>query len=489
MRAMRRVALVLGAALVLLAAVLGVNALAPGVPQEPASAVPPLPLDRDALARRLAAAIQIATISRGDGAPPDLPALRELHARLEDSFPKLHRALEREIVAEGSLLYRWPGREAAAAPVVLMGHLDVVPVEPGTEGRWTHPPFSGAIDGGFVWGRGTLDDKVSVLGTAEAVEHLLGEGFVPRGTVYLAFGHDEEVGGEAGAAAIAARLGERGVRAAFTIDEGMGIVARGLVPAVTRDVALIGLAEKGYLTLELVATANGGHSSTPPRETAVGRLACALARLESHPLPQAVRGPVAAMFEHLAGEAEFPMRVVLRNRWLFDPLIVRVLSREPAQAAMLHTTMAPTLLRAGVKDNVLPSEARAVVNFRILPGDTVDGVVAHVRGALADPGVELRVLDAREPSRTADPASEAYRTVARTVREVFPGAVVAPGLVLGGTDSRHYGDVAAQSFRFVPLRLSPDDLKRIHGTDERVAIDDYVGVVRFFVQLVKNAAG
>jgi carboxypeptidase PM20D1 len=180
---------------------------------------------------------------------------------------------------------------------------------------------------------------------------------------------------------------------------------------------------------------------------------------------------------------------VLRNRWLFDPLILRALSREPAQAAMLHTTMAPTLLRAGVKDNVLPSEARAVVNFRILPGDTVEGVVAHVRGALADPGVELRVLDAREPSRAADPASEAYRTVARTVREVFPGAVVAPALVLGGTDSRHYGDVAAQSFRFVPLRLSPDDLKRIHGTDERVAIDDYVGVVRFFVQLVKNAAG
>jgi carboxypeptidase PM20D1 len=489
MRAMRRAALVLGAALVLLAAVLGVNALAPGVPQEPARAVPPLPLDRDALARRLAAAIQVATISRGDGAPADLAALRDLHAHLEDSFPKLHRTLEREIVAEGSLLYRWPGREAAAAPVVLMGHLDVVPVEPGTEGRWTHPPFSGAIDGEFVWGRGTLDDKVSVLGAAEAVEHLLGEGFVPRGTVYLAFGHDEEVGGEAGAAAIAALLEERGVTAAFTIDEGMGIVARGLVPAVTSDVALIGLAEKGYLTLELIATANGGHSSTPPRETAVGRLARALARLESHPLPQAIRGPVAAMFDHLAGESELPMRLLLRNRWLFEPLILRVLSREPAQAAMLHTTMAPTLLRAGIKDNVLPSEARAVVNFRILPGDTVEGVVAHVRGTLNDPDVELRILDAREPSRSADPASEAYRTVARTVREVFPGAVVAPALVLGGTDSRHYGEVAAQSFRFVPLRLSPDDLKRIHGTDERVAIDDYLGVVRFFVQLVKNAAG
>lgn len=486
---MRRLALAFGAALVLLAAVLLANALRPGVPQEEAAALAPLPLDRDALARRLSRAIQVPTVSRGDAAPPDLEALRALHAHLERSFPKLHRALAREVVANGSLLYRWPGREAGAPALVLMGHLDVVPVEPGTEERWTHPPFSGAMDGEFVWGRGALDDKVSVLGAAEAVEHLLGGGFVPRRDVYLAFGHDEEIGGNAGAGAIAELLRERGVAAAFTLDEGPGIVARGLVPAVLTDVALIGLAEKGYLSLELVATASGGHSSTPPRETAVGRLARALARLESRPLPQSIRGPVADMFDRLAGEMALPMRLVLRNRWLFDPAIRRALSREPAQAAMLRTTMAPTMLRAGVKDNVLPSEASAVVNFRILPGDSVDGVIAHVRGAVDDPQLELRTLQAREPSREGDPASESYRTVARTIREVFPGLAVAPALVVGGTDSRYYEEVASQNFRFMPLRLSPEDQKRIHGTDERIAIDDYLGVVRFFVQLVRNAAG
>ena len=312
---------------------------------------------------------------------------------------------------------------------------------------------------------------------------------MPRRTVYLAFGHDEEVGGAEGAGAIARLLGERGIRLAYTIDEGMGIVARGLVPAVPADVALIGIAEKGYLTVEVVASASGGHSSTPPPETAVGRLSRALARLEANPQREAIRGPVAAMLDCLSTESAFGMRLVLRNRWLFDPLIRAALRREPAQAAMLHTTTAPTLLRAGVKDNVLPSEARALVNFRILPGDSVEGVIAHARRALGDAGLELRVIEAREPSPTADPHSESYRALARTIREVFPGSLVAPALVLGATDSKHYVGVAEQSFRFVPLRLAPDDLKRIHGTDERVEIDAYLGVVRFFAQLLRNTAG
>jgi carboxypeptidase PM20D1 len=486
---MRRIALLFGLALAILVLVLAANTLRPGAAQEPAEPAPPLALERDEIAARLAAAIRIPTISRGDGQPPDLAPFRAHHALLARQFPRLHAALEKEEIAGGSLLYRWPGRDASAAPILLMGHLDVVPVEPGTEERWTHPPFAGAVDAEFVWGRGALDDKVSVLGIAEAVERLLRDGFSPSRTVYLAFGHDEEVGGELGAGAMAAQLAERGVRLDFTLDEGMGIVGRGLVPAVEKDVALIGVAEKGYLTLELVATTAGGHSSTPPRETSVGRLARALARLEERPLPEAIRGPVAAMFDRLAPESALGMRLLLRNRWLFDPVLRAALRREPAQAAMLRTTTAPTVLRAGVKDNVLPSEARALVNFRILPGDSVAGVVEHVRRAIGDPDLEIRTLEAREASATSDPDSASYRLLARTIREVFPGAAVAPALVLGGTDSKHYGAVAAQSYRFVPLRLSPEDLKRIHGTDERIAIDGYLAVVRFFVQLVRNAAG
>jgi carboxypeptidase PM20D1 len=484
---MRRIAAALALALAILAAAVLANGLWPAPRPEPAQPVARIPLPREALAERLSRAIQVETVSRGVGQPPEPALLRELHGRLARSFPRLHRALEREVVAGGSLLYRWPGREPARAPLLLMGHLDVVPVEPGTESRWTHPPFSGFIDERFVWGRGSLDNKASVLAIAEAVELLLQEGFAPRRTVYLAYGHDEEVGGVAGAAAIARLLAERGVRLDFTVDEGMGIVERGLIPGIPSDVALIGIAEKGYLSLELVARASGGHSSTPPPVTAVGRLARALVRLEERPLPESLRGPVAAMFDGLAGEAELPLRLVLRNRWLFDPLLRAALRREPAQAAMLHTTTAPTLLRAGIKDNVLPSEARAVVNFRILPGDTVEGVIAHVRGAIGDPEIELHPLEAREPSPAADPDSDGFRTLSRTIRELFPGTVVTPALVLGGTDSKHYVGVASHSFRFVPLRLAPEDLKRVHGTDERVAIDDYLDTVRFFAQLLRNA--
>jgi carboxypeptidase PM20D1 len=497
---MRRFGLALAAALGILAVVLVGNALRPAPALPAVASVAPRPLDRLALAERLARAIRIETVSRGDAgcsggapaeggdAPPEPAALAALRDQLARDFPRLHAALERETIAGGSLLFRWPGSDPGLAPILLMAHLDVVPVEPGTEARWTHPAFSGAIDGEFVWGRGALDDKVSVLGLAEATELLLAEGFAPRRTVYLAFGHDEEIGGKFGAKAIAATLAARGVRLAYTLDEGMGIVMRGLVPGLDRDVALIGVAEKGYLSLELAASAAGGHSSTPPRDAAVYRLSRALARVEQRPQPEAIRGPVAAMFDALAPHGSFPIRLALRNRWLFDPALRAMLRREPAQAALLHTTTAPTCLRAGVKDNVLPSRATAVLNHRVLPGDRVDDVVARVRAAVADPQVELRVIEGREASPSADPASEGYATLASTIREVFPDTVVAPALVLGGTDSKHYVGVAEQSFRFVPLRLSPEDLKRIHGTDERVAIANYLDVVRFFARLIENDA-
>ncbi|HVH07132.1 MAG TPA: M20 family peptidase [Myxococcota bacterium] len=486
---MRRLAALVGGALLLLIAVLVANTLRGGPAEEAVEPVPPLALDRLALAERLSRAIQIETITLAEDAPLRFEAFRELHDVLAESFPRLHAVLEREVVAEGSLLYRWAGTDPSAPPILLMGHLDVVPIEPGTEERWTHPPFAGTVDTEFVWGRGTLDDKVSVVGICEAVEHLVAAGFVPKRTVYLAFGHDEEIGGNVGAKSIAALLQSRGVKLEFTIDEGMGIIGRGLLPAIDHEIALIGLAEKGYLTLDVIATAMGGHSSTPPEQTAVGRLARALTRLEADPQPEAVRGPVAHMFDALANESSFWMRLVLRNRWLFDPVLRAALRREPPQAAMLHTTTAPTMLQAGVKDNVLPTEARATVNFRILPGDSVASVTEHARRAIADPGIELRARAANEPSPTSDPTSPSYRTVARTIRQVFPGAGVAPALVLGGTDSKHYREVAEQSFRFVPLRLAPEDLKRVHGTDERISIDGYADVVRFFVQLLQNAAG
>jgi carboxypeptidase PM20D1 len=484
---MPRILACLAALLLLLCAlILGIG-LGGGPAADPASPTPPPVLDSERLAGRLAAALRIPTVSFGGDFPTDVAPFLELHDLLEASFPRTHRTLRREVVAGASLLYHWPGSEAGLPPFVLMGHLDVVPVEPGTEDDWVHPPFSGFVDGAFVWGRGALDDKVSVLAALEAVEHLLGEGFQPERGLYLAFGHDEEEGGDEGARALAALLAARGERVQFTLDEGSGILGSDVLPGLRSDIAVISTSEKGYLTLELIARGQGGHSSTPPRQGAIGRLARALRRVEAQPVPDVRGGPADALLDHVAGHVTWPARLVLRNRWLFGPLIRAALRSQPPSAALLHTTTAPTILRAGIKDNVLPSEARATLNFRVIPGDTVDGVVAHVRRAVADETIEIEIIEAREPTPPQSADTEGFRIVSQVARSVFPGLAAAPGLTLAGTDSKHYVDVADTNLRFLPLRLTAEDVKRIHGTNERISIELYRDAVGFFVELVRRA--
>jgi len=485
---MRRTLGLLLALLVAVSAVVLARGLGGGPAQDPAPPVTPPPFDEAAIAGRLAASLRIPTVSFGPEAPTDTALFVRLHRLLEASFPRTHAALEREVIAGASLLFHWPGSDRSLQPFLLMGHLDVVPVEPGTEDVWQHPPFSGFVDGTFVWGRGALDDKTSVVGALEAVEHLLGEGFEPKRSLYLAFGHDEEEGGAEGARAIAELLAKRGVHLQFTLDEGSGILGAGLLPGLDNDIAMISPAEKGYLTLELIARAPGGHSSTPPPVGSIGRLARALRRLEAQPVPAPPDGPAEELLDHIADHVRWPARLVLRNRWLFGPLIRAGLASQPAGAAMLRTTTAPTMLHAGIKENVLPSEARATVNFRIIPGDTVESVVAHVRRAVADPELEIEVREGREASPPQGADTEGFRIVSRVVRSVFPGIATTPGLTVAGTDSKHYEDVADTTLRFMPLRLTGEDVKRIHGSNERISIASYRDAVGFFVELVRAAA-
>ena len=445
------------------------------------------PLDRAALAERLARAVRIETVSRGDGRapgsrrPPRAP--RAPRARLP---PTARGARARRSWPRARSSTAGPARDAGLAPILLMGHLDVVPVEPGTEARWTHPPFSGA-------GRRRASSGAAAPSTTRcrcSASPRRRSSCSARASRRAARSTSRSATTRRSAATSAPRP-SRGpspsaaCRLAFTLDEGMGIVERGLVPGLDGDVALSASPRRATVSLELVANAPGGHSSTPPRDTAVGRLARALARVEAHPQPEAIRGPVAAMFDSLApATSSFGIRLALRNRWLFDPAIRAALRREPAQAALLHTTTAPTVLRAGVKDNVLPSEAHAV---REPPGAARRHRRrrrrARARAPIDDPAVELRVLEGREPSPTADPGSRELRASSRrTIREIFPGH----GGGARPRPRRHRQQalrrVAEQSFRFVPLRLAPEDLKRIHGTDERIAIDNYLDVVRFFVR-------
>ena len=484
---MKRVLLVAAIFLVILLTVLLVRTMGASSLQlavEPA--VQPLGPSLDAAVGRLAAAVSIATVSHESGRVADPGAFRSLHALLEESYPRLHQALEHETVAELSLLYRWPGIDASIAPALLLAHQDVVPVEPGSDGAWQYPPFAGTVAGGFVWGRGTLDDKASLMAILEAVEGLVGQGWAPRRTIYLGFGHDEEVFGRFGAAQIAARLHQRQVHLALVLDEGMVLKQDGL-PGLPVPVALVGVAEKGLLTLALDVTQEGGHSSMPPAESAIGILSAAVARLERRQMPLHSGGVMDELLRHAGPEMGLPMRLVLANRWLFGRLVARKFAASPPGAAMMRTTTAPTILQAGVKENVLPRAARAVVNFRIHPADSVASVRAHVERVVDDPRVVITELPGSgEPSSVSSSTSASYRALARAVRAVFPEAIVAPSLVLAATDSRYFAEIASDIYRFAPLVLRDGDLPRVHGVDERIAVADYERAIRFYAQVVRN---
>ncbi|MBI3792196.1 MAG: M20/M25/M40 family metallo-hydrolase [Gemmatimonadetes bacterium] len=440
----------------------------------------------DTLAQHLAQAVRFGTVSWSDTLPPNVPALDSLHQWMVKTFPRVHATLKVEKIEE-SWLYTWEGSDSRAAPVLLMAHLDVVPVEKGSEGTWKHPPFSGDIAEGYVWGRGTLDDKVNAVAELEAIEGLLAKGLTPKRTVLLAFGHNEEVLGS-GARAIAKALEQRGVRLDLVIDEG-GALADSVFPGLAKPTAVVGIAEKGYQSIELIVKGAGGHSSQPPDETAAGVLAAAVARVQAAQLPSRFTGPTEAMLDGMAPHMGFGLKLAMHNRWLFGPVLTAQLLKSPASAAMLRTTTAPTMLSGSPKDNVLPLTARAVINFRILPGETRETVKQHVVEAVHDDRVQVAFTGiGSDPSPVSDVTSEEYDALQRTIREITPAAVVVPYLVIGGTDSRHYSALSRNVFRFSPTHVSASDLKRAHGTDERVAVNNLPDLVRFYSRLVQNVA-
>jgi carboxypeptidase PM20D1 len=484
--------LLIGALVLLagLAAVLVGNTLRQGSRQLQVQPAPALAVDKAGVTEAMAAAVRARTVS-GLLDPVGVAAeFDALHALLQRRYPQVHATLQREVVGAHSLLFTWPGSDPALKPVALMAHQDVVPIAPGTEALWKQPPFAGAVADGFVWGRGTLDDKSNLITQLEALELLVKAGVKPRRTIHFVFGHDEEVGGQRGVVQIVQLLKQRGVRLDWVLDEGLA-VTHGVMPGVKQPVALIGLAEKGSVSLRLVATAPPGHSSMPPGpgQGAVGRLAAALARLDAQPLPGGIQGAAAEMFQAVAPELPFGQRLALSNLWLTRPLVERMLAKGAATNAMMRSTTAMTMLNAGVKENVLPGRAEAVVNFRILPGDTQQSVLAAAKRIVADEAVEVTPLGTGfDPSRLSTSGADSFKLIERTVREVFPDAIVAPGLMLAASDARHFDGISDASYRFMPIRFDSADLQRPHGTDERIAVDQLVDMVRFYHRLLSQAA-
>ncbi|MDO9564902.1 MAG: M20 family peptidase [Bradyrhizobium sp.] len=487
-RIIRNILLLLIAAIVLLAGVLLFNVFSHGSRQIEVAAVPRAPVDQ-AATTRLSEAIRFQTISNFLNPEQGAEALRGLRTHIEKSFPAFHAAARRELIGDHSLLYTWQGTDPRAAPIALLAHQDVVPVAPGTEKDWQHPPFDGVIADGFIWGRGSWDDKGNLYAMLEAAEQMAKQGFAPKRTVYFAFGHDEEVAGTRGAKAIAATLASRGIKLDFLLDEGL-LITDGILKGLDRPAALIGVAEKGYATLVLTAQATPGHSSMPPRQTAIGMMSAALARLEDHRLPMQIRGTVSEMFDTLAPEMSGFNRVVLSNLWLFKPLLLREFEKTGPTEAMTRTTTALTIFNAGDKDNVLPGNAAATVNFRLIPGDTQASVIDHVRATVGNERIAVAPFPGNtDPPPVTGTAGPSYRMLNRTIREVFPDVIVAPGLMVAATDSRHFTGVTDTIFRFSPVRATSEDLKRFHGTNERLSVEGYADMIRFYRRLIENSAG
>ncbi len=414
--------------------------------------------------------------------------LQALHAELARDFPRVHAAFDREVVGTGALLFTEKGQELGGA-LVLAAHQDVVPVEPGTEADWEVPPFSGEVQAGYIWGRGAVDDKGSMVAILEALEGLLAQGFEPQRPIVLAFGHDEEVDGFEGAGALAQLLRNRSATPWMVLDEG-GAVTHGTIPGVRPPVALVGIAEKGYVSVALSAAGQGGHSSMPPEQTAVGIVADAVRKLEAAPMPARLAGATRNMIDTLSPHMGFGSRLVLANLWAFEGLATLALAAQPTANATVRTTTAVTMIEGGTKDNVLPARARAVVNYRILPGDTVDEVLDHVHEVVDDGRVTVEpVRPGRDPSPESSVDSDAYAVLSTTIRQVFPGALVAPYLVVGGTDARYYRSLCESTYRFVPIAFADGDRERIHGSNERVSVEGYRKMVRFYGTLIVNAAG
>lgn len=427
-------------------------------------------------------AIQIKTISFGDSSKLDSSAFLGFQRWLVKTYPLTHANLSKVVLKKYTLVYKWQGKNSQAKPVVLMAHQDVVPIEEATKSMWHVDPFAGEIKDDFIWGRGTTDDKINLVSIFEAVEKLLKVGFTPARTIYLAFGHDEEMGGT-GAKAIAAYLKSQNVEAEMVLDEG-GIITKDKVPGMTRPAALIGTSEKGYLSLELSVEKSGGHSSMPEKETAIDILSRAIIKLKDNPFEPKLTPPMLGFIEYLGPEMPFVQKMAFTNIWLFKPMVISIYESSAGGNAMIRTTFAPTIFQTGFKDNVVPTVAKATVNLRLLLGDSSSQVIEKLKQVIGDERIKVERLSSvvSEATGVTPTDSYAYKKVDEIVKKTFSNTVSSPFLMIGGTDSRHLEGISKGIIKFSPM-IDPIGF---HGIDERVSLESYQLTQWFYEQLIRG---
>ncbi len=450
------------------------------IAKKPSSEIPPLP---DSAIAHLQSAIRIPTIGFGDGLPVDTLQFTAFWQFVENHYPLTHQKLSYRVFNHLSRLYTWPGKHPEQKPYVLMAHYDVVPVEEATAQQWTVAPFGGELKNAMVYGRGVADDKASLISILEATEKLLSQNFQPERTIYFSFGNDEETIGK-GAQAIAKYMQEQKIHPEMVLDEG-GEITQEHFTELKRPIALIAIAEKGYMTYELSVDMKGGHSSTPAIETSIDVLLKGLVRLREKQMPYKIMPVLHEMLLTIGPGLPFIQRLAIANPWIFERSLVREFEKDKDANALFHTTIVPTIIQAGIKDNVIPSIAKATVNTRILPGQTPDEVEAFIRQQMNDSRIQItRVSQPDYNGPAASKSSAGYRLVESVTYQVMKDVIPVPFLSVGATDSKYFQPFADAVIKFLPSI----DSKGFHGIDERLPISDYQRMI-FFYQLIISGAG
>lgn len=436
----------------------------------------------------LSKAIQCRTVSHLDEEETDWAEFEKLHKVFEEAYPLLHKTLKKEIVGKAGLFYTWEGTDPSLKPIALIGHQDVVPVPEETEGDWTHPPFSGEVADGFLWGRGAVDMKDHVVAVMEGVETLLEEGYVPERTVLLLFGYNEEVVGSRDPAAkrLAETLRDRGIRLESVIDEGGGIPRLRIPGVIQKDLAVVGIAEKGYADFRLSVNAKGGHSSTPPKHTAVGILSKAVTNIEKHPYKAVISPEFRNVLNLVLDSLAFPTSLVGKALKPFLPLLRPVLAAIPESASLMKTTTAVTMASGSPQSNVLPQVATAVLNSRIMPGLTMDDVEKHLNKVIGDKRVKVERIGGNDPSAISPTDTETFRVIDELSQELWEEPVTAPYVIMGATDAKYYHIVCDNVYRHSPFNIPVPIFMLFHQTDERMPLDSFEKGVAFFKQYIKR---
>ena len=437
--------------------------------------------DKDAAVTALQKLVQCKTISYNDHSLEDDAEFQKLIDLLPRLYPHVFEVCQYQQLPDRALLLRWVGK-SSDKPSVMMSHYDVVPAD---EALWDKPPFSGTIEDGVLWGRGTLDTKVTMNGALSAADHLIAQGFVPENDVYFAFSGGEEINGK-GAVNIVEYFRQTGITPNLVIDEG-GAVVENVFPGVKKPSAMIGIAEKGMINARYSVKSSGGHASAPPVKSPIPTLASACRKIIDHPFKMHITKPVAEMFDTLARHSTFVYKLIFANLWCFKPVLDLICRSSGGEMnALVRTTTAFTMMEGSNARNVLPTEASLVSNMRLNPADSVAGAAAYLKKTVNDDSVEITVMESSEPSVISQTGCESWEKVASSVAETWKGCIVTPYLMVQCSDSRHYGKISDKVYRFSAMDLTAEERKTIHGNNERIRLDCIAKSVEFYIRLLKK---